>query len=192
MTSASVHMPKGNALVIKAFTREESENFCSDMTRVSIVDAIEELRNELKAAKAAKAPATTPVAPAAGPRAAVGHALCLARNPRQPLGRAVGVPIRRARQDGVHGHVGRRRGPDQIRDHACRRDADRRDGLRVVARGLLVEAGLCAEHDPDTDVRAQRPGCARRWRAVERFLDGVAPRRFWFKSWLFGRDISRF
>ena len=33
---------------------------------------------------------------------------------------------------------------------------------------------------------------ARRWRAVERFRDGVAPRRFWFKSWLFGRDISRF
>ena len=44
----------------------------------------------------------------------------------------------------------------------------------------------------DAAVRAQRPGCARRWRAVERFLDGVAPRRFWFKSWLFGRDISRF
>jgi len=65
---------------------------------------------------------------------------------------------RRRRVDGV-GHrnlistqVGRRRGHDQIRDHARRRNINRCDGVRVVARRLPVEAGLGAEHDPDPDV----------------------------------------
>ncbi len=34
----------------------------------------------------------------------------------------------------------------------------------------------------DAAVRAQRPGCARRWRAVERLRDGITPRRTWRRS----------
>ena len=34
----------------------------------------------------------------------------------------------------------------------------------------------------DAAVRAQRPGCARRWRAVEQLRDGITPRRTWRRS----------
>jgi len=34
----------------------------------------------------------------------------------------------------------------------------------------------------DAAVRAQRPGCARRWRAVEQPRDGITPRRTWRRS----------
>ena len=79
---------------------------------------------------------------------------------RDAVSDSAGGPARESlrdsrRQDGVHGHVGRRGRHDAVRAHAGGRDAQRRHRVRGVARRLPLEAGVDGEHDPHTHVLAQ-------------------------------------